>query len=257
MIKFFRKIRQQMLNKNKTGQYLKYAIGEIILVVIGILVALQINSWHEENINSGKEKEYLAGFKNDLEKQIASFETSNQYFDRITDVGEGILIEFSTTASLLDIDSINTKLASLMYSRQFPEVNTTFNELNSTSQFTVIRNKTLRSNIIKYYQNSESRKKWVDGNTVNVIYNQIFPIINSSIIVDPKNFGFANEKINLAEPLAASFQKKLSNPNQQFELVNAISLRLIVGKRNKIHFDNSKEEAEELLAEINKEMDIN
>ncbi len=47
MIKFFRKIRQQMLNENKTGKYLKYAIGEIVLVVIGILIALSINNWNE------------------------------------------------------------------------------------------------------------------------------------------------------------------------------------------------------------------
>jgi hypothetical protein len=54
MIKFFRKIRQNLLMENKTGKpilsagrYFKYAIGEIILVVIGILIALQINNWNE------------------------------------------------------------------------------------------------------------------------------------------------------------------------------------------------------------------
>jgi len=47
MIKFFRKIRQNLLEDNKTGKYFKYAIGEIVLVVIGILIALQINNWNE------------------------------------------------------------------------------------------------------------------------------------------------------------------------------------------------------------------
>ncbi len=46
MIKFFRKIRQNLLMENKTGKYFKYAIGEIVLVVIGILIALQINNWN-------------------------------------------------------------------------------------------------------------------------------------------------------------------------------------------------------------------
>ncbi len=51
MIKFFRHIRKRLLIENNTGKYLKYAIGEIVLVVIGILIALQINNWNEEKKN--------------------------------------------------------------------------------------------------------------------------------------------------------------------------------------------------------------
>lgn len=47
MIKFFRKIRQNLITEGKTGKYLKYAVGEVVLVVIGILIALQINNWNE------------------------------------------------------------------------------------------------------------------------------------------------------------------------------------------------------------------
>ncbi len=47
MIKFFHKIRQNLLNEGKTTNYFKYALGEIVLVVIGILIALQINNWNE------------------------------------------------------------------------------------------------------------------------------------------------------------------------------------------------------------------
>ena len=54
MIKFFRNIRQRLLTQNKFSKYLLYAIGEIILVVIGILIALQINNWNE--IQKGKRK---------------------------------------------------------------------------------------------------------------------------------------------------------------------------------------------------------
>ena len=48
MIKFFRQIRKSLLEQNKMGKYFKYAIGEILLVVIGILIALQINNWNEK-----------------------------------------------------------------------------------------------------------------------------------------------------------------------------------------------------------------
>ncbi|TMM58047.1 hypothetical protein FEE95_01065 [Maribacter algarum] len=61
MIKFFRKIRQKMLTENKFSKYLIYAIGEIILVVIGILIALSINNWNE---NSNQDKLELEALKN-------------------------------------------------------------------------------------------------------------------------------------------------------------------------------------------------
>ena len=48
MIKFFRNIRQTLINEGKTSRYFKYAIGEIVLVVIGILIALSINNWNDQ-----------------------------------------------------------------------------------------------------------------------------------------------------------------------------------------------------------------
>ena len=66
MIKFFRIIRQNLISEGKTGQYIKYAIGEIVLVVIGILIALQITSWYENRATEAKLKNSLIALKNDL-----------------------------------------------------------------------------------------------------------------------------------------------------------------------------------------------
>lgn len=66
MIKFFRKIRQQLLSEGKTSKYFKYAIGEIILVVIGILIALQINNWNESLKNKAEIENALVALHNDL-----------------------------------------------------------------------------------------------------------------------------------------------------------------------------------------------
>mgnify|MGYP003640986258 CR=1 FL=1 len=66
MIKFFRKIRQNLLSEGKTGKYFKYAIGEILLVVIGILIALSINNWNETNKLKKIEEKVLNNIKNDL-----------------------------------------------------------------------------------------------------------------------------------------------------------------------------------------------
>ena len=70
MIKFFRKIRQNLLMENKTGKYFKYAIGEIVLVVIGILIALSINNWNEKRKDNKISEEYLVGITNDIKKDL-------------------------------------------------------------------------------------------------------------------------------------------------------------------------------------------
>lgn len=66
MIKFFRKIRQKLLSENKFSNYLIYAFGEIVLVVIGILIALSINNWNQNNKNKKAEIYYLKQMKIDL-----------------------------------------------------------------------------------------------------------------------------------------------------------------------------------------------
>lgn len=70
MIKFFRKIRQNLLSEGKTGKYLKYAIGEIVLVVIGILIALQINNWNERNKENNSAKVLARSLIQDLTKDV-------------------------------------------------------------------------------------------------------------------------------------------------------------------------------------------
>ncbi|MDT0558298.1 DUF6090 family protein [Ichthyenterobacterium sp. W332] len=66
MIKFFRHIRRSLLNENKMGKYFKYAIGEILLVVIGILIALQINNWNESRKIENEINQTVADLEKDL-----------------------------------------------------------------------------------------------------------------------------------------------------------------------------------------------
>ncbi len=66
MIKFFRKIRQNLLSEENTGNYLKYALGEIVLVVIGILIALQINNWNEQRKTDIKEQILLRSLRQEF-----------------------------------------------------------------------------------------------------------------------------------------------------------------------------------------------
>lgn len=66
MIQFFRKIRKELLTENKISKYLFYAIGEIVLVVIGILIALQINNWNNNRIKKNAENQYYQNIKRQI-----------------------------------------------------------------------------------------------------------------------------------------------------------------------------------------------
>lgn len=84
MIKFFRKIRQRLLTENKFSKYLIYAIGEIILVVTGILIALQINNWNEERKQRVEEINILIGLKKDFQSDIRDFQIGTGAYNRIS-----------------------------------------------------------------------------------------------------------------------------------------------------------------------------
>lgn len=70
MIKLFRHIRRSLIETGKTGKYFKYAIGEIVLVVIGILIALAINNWNELRKTEQKVNQFLISLKSDLKNDL-------------------------------------------------------------------------------------------------------------------------------------------------------------------------------------------
>lgn len=108
MIKFFRHIRQQLLGEGKTGKYLKYAIGEILLVVIGILIALQINNWNEER----KEQVLLNNVLSEIHLNLA-VDLEDNLKIRINRTQELIdnLIDLEEHGQSMHIDSLMAKIA--------------------------------------------------------------------------------------------------------------------------------------------------
>ncbi len=75
MIKFFRKIRQQLIAEKRVSQYLLYALGEIVLVVAGILIALAINNGNEQRLTRSKERIYLKGLEEEFQVSRQKLET--------------------------------------------------------------------------------------------------------------------------------------------------------------------------------------
>ena len=104
MIKFFRKIRYDLLGNNKTGKYFKYAIGEIVLVVIGILIALSINNWNQKRIVKNQVNEYLTSIVADLNSDIVEYEQNIKEFERGLENNSRLLI--NDDYKKLETDSI-------------------------------------------------------------------------------------------------------------------------------------------------------
>jgi hypothetical protein len=112
MIKFFRKIRQNLLMENKTGKYFKYAIGEIVLVVIGILIALSINNWNEERKINLKEKSLFKNIVVDLAQEEKILNEALTNYKYKSDSYEHI---YNETIGKASYDSTNTIYNSLRW----------------------------------------------------------------------------------------------------------------------------------------------
>ena len=149
MINFFRKIRQKNLTENKLGKYLTYAIGEIILVVIGILIALSINNWNENRKAKILEKRILIELKKSMYSDI-----ENQIRPNILQLDQDLknikVIEQLLNNELIYHDSISRKFRSLMFSKSFKWEVTAYKILENQG-IKIIRNPKLKESILRNY----------------------------------------------------------------------------------------------------------
>ena len=100
-----------MLSEGKIGKYLKYAIGEIILVVIGILIALQINTWNNQQIDRNKEQEYLQNLVEDIKAQLHLVNAQIIHEKKMKSKVEKALVHINS--GQISADSLNEYLADI------------------------------------------------------------------------------------------------------------------------------------------------
>lgn len=199
MIKFFRKIRQNLLSEGKTGKYLKYAIGEIVLVVIGILIALQINNWNEQRAINRNINQYLGAIIQDMKLDIGSLEASRQYHVFRVHSGIYLLNQHDPDFNLSFLPDNNNlpkweqpswrwhNPIPTSYNRDFVETSLiwlfryqpnipsqkTYNEFSNTGLFSKMDNFELKSRIEQYY----GYVNWVHKNfenefNTNILWNK-------------------------------------------------------------------------------------
>jgi len=166
MIKFFRNIRQNLLNEGKTTRYFKYAIGEIVLVVIGILIALQINNWNE--IRKGKitEHESYENLLTSLEKDSLELITIISYqIKSLAEQNRFIHSNYLEIKESMSIEQISNSLNDVYFGAYsfFPKYGT-YNALMSNEGIDLLRSKKIKSMLIELYD--YQFKKYEDRDAV-------------------------------------------------------------------------------------------
>lgn len=239
MIKFFRNIRKHLLGENKTGKYLKYAIGEIVLVVLGILIAIQINNWNENRIAKGIEIDTLKELRADLSQCMFDITSDQEYFQYCKKSTEYILEHFKNEQA--HGDSLPFHFAQMYPFATFSINSTTYDNLRQSGA-NAISNDSIRLKLSDFYTRSinlykELEKRSVIAHDEKYItpmkmsefksysnkglelkdYNSFFTniynqqVLNRSISIFEGLMGYQNYLIKDLENLIARIEKEIAN----------------------------------------------
>jgi hypothetical protein len=164
MIKFFRKIRQRLLTENKFSKYLLYAIGEITLVVIGILIALQINNWNEDNKNKSAKLIYSKRLLDDISINSVEYD----YFIKLLSNRQEKISSYRQFIKNggLTLEQLNDSLSNYGHFKMgYNPASATYNDLISTGNIVLFSNDE-KDAIFNYYRILEYFEETIDANEV-------------------------------------------------------------------------------------------
>ena len=132
MIKFFRNIRQNLIMENKTSKYLKYAVGEIVLVVIGILIALQINNWNEQK-NEEKNANVLAqSMLDDLVKDTIALRSAIDFNNKKLEIINNFISILHTQRETWDETEFYKHMYKVFETFPFSQTDGTYSQMKSS-----------------------------------------------------------------------------------------------------------------------------
>lgn len=174
MIKFFRRIRQKLLSENKFSKYLFYAIGEILLVVIGILLALQINNWNETSKNRTNEVKILTNLHVDFESTINNLNKATKEYSGLKKRLEAVINFIG-----FDFDKIPQGMIDTMRQTHVPIIDIIDGSLNAilnSEQLSLITGDSLKL-LLTEYPSYVKRFKEQEKNMEDVLLTLHRPIL--------------------------------------------------------------------------------
>ncbi len=211
MIKIFRKARQKLLSDNKFTKYLIYAIGEIVLVVIGILIALSINNWNQEKSDRKIEKDYTLSLIEDVKTDLSNFnaaieanEDRIKNLDLYADLCFNYSVEENKAAELFI-----QHLKSLGHPDFVIPTDRTISQLKNTGGMRLITDKTKLNAIVDYegyFEKLKNQQTWYEGGLKEVAEGGIH-IFNNKFM--PKKDEKFDEKLFFKTVQLNSTDKKL------------------------------------------------
>ncbi|WP_297100671.1 DUF6090 family protein [uncultured Draconibacterium sp.] len=223
-MRLFNNIRYKLAAENRAAKYMRYAIGEIVLVVIGILIALQINNWNSNRIDQLKELEYLEHFlgemrsdsvflnvfwKKDYPEKVEGLELARKY------VKDGI--EIDDTAAFMAAIGKGGKLSRAAVF----EESSTYKDIISTGNLKLIRNKDLQLQIIQYYTAISTTITYMDN-----LRSEYATFVNSMIPYNPQGQYQPDEKDYERALQKMKSDEFLSLSNQELTFAYSLNRRM-------------------------------
>ncbi|MDW5290580.1 DUF6090 family protein [Formosa sp. PL04] len=193
MIKFFRKIRQNLLSEGKTASYFKYAIGEIVLIVIGILIALQINSWNQDRQDRKQEQQILSQLLKEYSNNLNQIEQKIDIRNDILNSSLKLLKYKTENPEHIIQDSLDAHLFRTSIRPTFDPELSVSNELINSGKLYILENINLRNNVSSFSSYlSELREEKVI--IVNLTEERLIPFLIENYQIGGMQMFFMDDK---------------------------------------------------------------
>jgi hypothetical protein len=253
MIKFFRKIRQNLLIENRLGKYSLYAIGEILLVVIGILIALQINNQNDLRKDRNKEIHYLKNIKTDLNINLLEMD---RYLEIRTENIEAAkrIIEHFEGKPITDFTAFNADGIKIYNWQKFYQNNNTFQELVNSGNLALLSNDSIKKKLLDIesrYKKMKSEEEHYRFDTESVIYGPLYELMDLNPMVSNFEFYASNGSSGRDVTLTSEYFSEFLNSKK---LKNGFVLTVLEFTTLNQQMREIKQMTEELILSIDQEI---